>query len=273
MKKQLAGILAAILVSGGWTIFVHAEEAAVVSPAGVKADAVKEAANQKRETIQKSLEERKTIGIEAIEAIKKAAQEKQAAILKAKEEFKQQIEAKRVETKAKIEAQKEKLKIQLKQIKDERKKQIVEKLDNRFTEINTKLIKHWEENLNRLEGLLSKANSRADKVIANGVDASATKTAIATAETVIENARKMIAVQVAKTYPITISGENKLKSDVSSVRTALNNDLKIVKDAVQAAHKAVVNVIVSLKAIPKVNEMMVPSNNSENTSGASGTSQ
>lgn len=247
MIKQLIviGFLTASLVFSGGVVFA---QEAVQNSAGA---------------IQKNQGDVANIRLEAKEAIMRAAQERKDAFLKAQEEFKNRVEAKRIEVKEKIEAVKEQFKERLAKIKDERKKQIVEKLDTRFTEINSKLTKHWEDNLNRLQDLLDKVGSRADKAAVNNVDVSATRAAIASAETAIANARKAVEAQVAKTYPITISTENKLKSDVSSVRTLLNNDLKVVKDAVQAAHKAVVSALVSLKAIPKVNDMVIPSESGE----------
>ncbi len=160
--------------------------------------------------------------------------------------------------KVKREAIAKKLKEKLANIKDERKRQTVERLDTRFTEINEKLTLRLGTALDRLEDLLQKVTSRADKAEANGRNVALARTTITTAKTAIADAQSAVETQLTKTYPITITTEAQLKSAVATTRTSLNKDLKNLKETVQKAHKAVVDATKMLKNIPQVDELKTP---------------
>ena len=164
------------------------------------------------------------------------------------------MEATREELKTKREAEKEALKAKLAAVKDAKKKEAVERLDKKFDEINAKMSGQWTNTLARLEELLGKITSRADKAAVSGSDVSVTRSAVESAKSAIESARTAIAAQAAKTYPIVVTTEDALKSAVAQTRELMNKDLQAVRDAVQAAHKAVSGAASSLKSVPRVNE-------------------
>ncbi|MBI5153539.1 MAG: hypothetical protein HZA36_03730 [Parcubacteria group bacterium] len=175
-----------------------------------------------------------------------------------REAIKQRMQAAQEAAKTKREATTKKLKAKLTSIKDERKKETVERLDARFTEINEKFTLHLGESLDRLEDLLQKVSSRADKAAANGRDVALVRTTIETAKTEITKARTAAETQLTKTYPIAVTNEAQLKSAVATTRTSLNKDLKTLKETVQKAHKAVVDATKMLKNIPQVDELKIP---------------
>ncbi len=217
-------------------------------------DAVKTAAGEKREAVKNAVTEKR-------DAVKAAQTEFKANLEKEREVFKQRVEVARDEFKQKRKTQKEELKARLEKVKDERKKQTVERLDNRFTEINTKQTNHLLNTLTRLEELLGKVSSRADKAESNGQDVSAVRTAIEKAKIAIASARTALEAQLAKTYPIQGVDspeeqftEARLKSVVAMAREALNKDLKAAKEVVRTAHKAIVEATKSLRGVPKVDE-------------------
>lgn len=172
-----------------------------------------------------------------------------------REELRDRMEAAREELKSKREAQKEELKARLEQVKDARKKEATERLDEKFANVNEKLTTTWANALNRFDELLVKVASRADKAASAGADVSATRTAIEKAKTAITAARTAVTAQAAKTYPIAVTSEDALRSAVAQTREKLNQDLKAVRELVQAAHRATVDALTSLKRVPKVDEV------------------
>ena len=239
---------------------------AVKTAVGERREAVKAAVDEQREALKnaatgKQLGRWKDVdsstSIDTV-AAKAAQTEFKANLEKEREVFKQKVETARDEFKQKREAAKTELKAKLEKIKDERKKQTVERLDNRFTEINTKQTNHLLNTLTRLEELLGKVSSRADKAAANGKDVSVARTAIEKAKTAIASARTALEAQLKKTYTIQVTDETGLKSAVAVAREALNKDLKAAREAVRTAHKAVVEATKSLKGVPKVDDESAP---------------
>lgn len=195
---------------------------------------------------------------EAIRAMREAAQQKaeqaREAIKAAHEDFKAKIEAARQDIKTKREAEMADLKTKLQAVKDARKKETVTRLDQRFDEINTKLTDSWTNTLARLDELLVKITSRADKAAAGGADVSAVRAGVDSAKAAIAAAKTAVAAQAAKTYPISVTTETALKSAVAQTRELLNKDLQSVRDLMQAAHKAVSAAASSLRAVPGVDQ-------------------
>ncbi len=226
---------------------------------------VKAAQEKKREALESLKAERKTAGEvsrEAVdrahEAVKNAQEEFKAKREVEREAFKTKLETAREELKTKRETEKAELKARLEKIKDEKKKAATERLDNRFTEINAKLAEQWGNALTRMEELLAKVGSRADKAELNGKDVSATRTAAEKAKGAIETAKNAAAVQAAKTYPITVTDETALKSAVAVARELLNKDLAGVRDSVQAAKKAISDANSALRKISGVDDLTAP---------------
>ena len=187
-------------------------------------------------------------------------QEAEQMIQQKRLELKGAIEAKRTELRDKIKAKKEELKVQLQKIKDERKKQVVERVDARIDALNERMTGHYLKVLEQIEDVLGRVSSRADKAAVNGADITAVKVVIAKAQTAITSARATATAQAGKTYQITITGDNNLRTDVGHARQALHVDLTTVREAVRVAHMAVRDAAVFLAKIPKVNEAEVPTN-------------
>ena len=262
-------VMAGIIVQSGMAVFaedgagVSGSVAADVHVAVPAARNIKTRAMENRDEAKGIMQEKRAAVKEMVAEKKEAIQERKldlkAAIAgrkeafdKAREEFRAKMETRKEEFKTKREAIKAELKVKLGKIKDERKKEIVDRLDNKLADINARLTAHWAEALNHLSELVTKISSRADKAAANGADVSAVRTRITAAEAANAVAKSAVAAQAAKTYAIAITTEDKLKADVAAMRQTLNNDLKIVRDAVQAARKAVEEAVKALKAVPKV---------------------
>ena len=158
-------------------------------------------------------------------------------------------------------------------VKDERKKQLVEKISNQLKELNERMMNHFSNVLEKLEKILAKIGSRADKAVANGVDVSAVRTAITAAEQVIAASREAIKVQLAKVYVPTVSTEDNLRVDVGGARQALHADLVRVRDTVVAAREAVRKVHAILAQIPKVDELEDSTQNVEPSTNTSSNTQ
>jgi DNA-binding PucR family transcriptional regulator len=149
----------------------------------------------------------------------------------------------------------ERLLERLQQVKDQRKQQIVLRLDERFGKLNNTLTTHFNDVLGKLEKVLERIGTRADKAQSRGLNVSAVRTAIADAQKAIADAKTAVSAQTAKTYPITITTENKLREDVKKVRQSLFNDLRAARAAVVAARDAVHKAAVTLAQIPRVDEI------------------
>ncbi len=220
----------------------------------------REAAQDLQTTLQRTAQDKR-------ELLKRQIEERRDLIEEKRENFRASAEDAREEARQKREEQREELRARLENIRDERKKEAVERLANRFTEINEKLTNHWLAALVRLEELLAKVGSRADKAEVNGADVAATRAAIDEAEAAISSARMALEAQLAKTYPIGVTTEDALRSAVAEARDALNNDLQAVKESVRTAHKAVVDALTSLKGIPDVDQFNGDDNGDENGEG------
>lgn len=272
MKKLLINsiLVTSLVVGNGLVVLAQTETGNMLRPirpavreaTTEKKEAMKEAVIEKKDAMRTAVTERKDAMKDATaekrKATEAAAMQRKEAMEKARIDFKQKVDAAKEEFQKKREASKTELKARLEKVKDEKKKAAVERLDNRFTEINAKMTNHWLNALTRLEELLNKVSSRADKATEKGTDVSVVRTAVEKAKTEIASARTALEAQLKKTYPIQVTDETKLKSAVSTTREALNKDLKAVKEAVQKAHKAVVEATKSLKGVPKVDEEPVP---------------
>lgn len=192
----------------------------------------------------------------------KRAQMKESTKQK-REEFKKTIEAKRETLKGGTKAKGEDLKKRLTGVKDEKKRQSIEKIDQRLGALNEKMLNHFSAILEKLEEVLEKISSRADKAEAHGMNVSPVRDSINEARTEIAAARTAIVGQTGKTYTIVIStattttSGGTLKSDVGKARQALHADLVKVREKVFAAREAVKKAAVALAQIPKVDELGV----------------
>lgn len=167
-----------------------------------------------------------------------------------RQKIKDRIQTKREEVKEIIAAKREEFKAKLQTIRNQKKKVLVERIDTKLTNINTKHTDRFAETLVKLQTLLDKISSSAteEKVLAD----------IKAVQGAIDAATAAIEAQAAKTYAITISTENALRSDVGRVTSQLRLDLvavhKMVVDAKQAVQSLRPNsVIIEKKATGSAN--------------------
>ncbi len=179
----------------------------------------------------------------------RAAQEQRMA------EFKQKLEDSKKELKERVDAKKQELKDRLASIKDEKKKATVEKIDGRLDELNAKYTEHYSEVLTKLGAVVEKINVRIERAAARGLDVSAVRTALISADAAIAASKTAIESQTAKTYPITVTDEATLRENVGAARQALRTDLKAVEQTVKDAREAVHNVATTLASIQGVDEV------------------
>ncbi|KKR89118.1 MAG: hypothetical protein UU85_C0003G0035 [Candidatus Wolfebacteria bacterium GW2011_GWA2_42_10] len=205
----------------------------------------------------------------ALEEFKEKRLEAKNLIEQKREEFKNTIEEKRAQLQSQIQKNREDLKNRLIKIKDERKKQTVERINNQINELNERRLDHFSDVLEKLEKVLDRIGSRADKAEAHGLDISAVRTAITEANNVIAASRAAIAAQAGKTYTIIISTEAALRTDVGKTRQVLHDDLTKVQETVKAAREAVKKAAVTLAQIPRVDELEVATSTATSTATSS----
>jgi hypothetical protein len=87
-----------------------------------------------------------------------------------------------------------------------------------------------------------------------GKDVTLVRADIAEAEALIATVRGYITEQSGTTYPITVTEEVNLGSDVSGARDRLHADLTILKEEVKKVHDAVRKAANDLTQIPQVDE-------------------
>ena len=173
-----------------------------------------------------------------------------------REQMKQRMEQEREMLKNKIETKKEELKTHLATIRDEHKKQAVERINDNLDSINARVTTGFSNALDMLGNVLDRIVKRSDDSEVSGIDVSSVVAAVVAAQTAIGDARTAVEAQAGKTYPITISTENKLKTDVGKARQALYTDLKTVRDKIRAARDAAYQ---AARALAKANGHDLPS--------------
>lgn len=124
-------------------------------------------------------------------------------------------------------------------IKDERKLAALERIETHLVNINTRITDHFSRVLTRLEAILAKISTRADRAAKNGKDISSVTTATASAQAAIDDAKAAVAAQAANTYEVTIDDETAARSEVQTAMQELKADLAAVREAVTAAREAV----------------------------------
>ena len=268
MKKYLIITLAMFLT----TAQVFAQEGyppkAASTPEGmpVRRQLMQDAVNARRE-IGRNLRNTATSSRDVMQQkIEQARRDVQAG----REEFRRTMEAARADAKKKIEANRAALQQKLKNIKDERKRAAVDTIDRRFTEINADRLEHFSNVLDQIERVLQNVQSREAKAVANGKNVSVVTGDIVAVKTAIAAARAAIVTQSAKTYPLMISKESTLRTDVGKTRQALGADLKAVQDKVVAARDALRKAATDLAQIPGVDRDEIPAATS--TAASTGTS-
>ena len=217
----------------------------------VRRDA-KSAIEAERELIKKRTEAAKEDIKARTEELKVRKKEFEANVREEKKQLEERIKEKRAE-----------LKENLDKIKDVRKKEVVERIDKSMDELNARMVKHLTEVLDKVEGVLNRISDKTEKARAAGADVSVVVAAIDQAVNAIREARAAIEAQAGKTYTMNITDEATLKNRVGLARQSLRADLKVVQDAVKAAHEAVRKAAVALGQIVRPTKSPVPTVSAE----------
>lgn len=217
----------------------------------------------KREEFMKRQEEMKKNVEAQRETIKKEIETRRVEFQKKQEElkqdFKEEIKARQEEAHTKIEERKQEFQQKLVRIKDEEKKKAVTRIDEELSKLNARMTAHFTDVLGKLDDVLERIASRANKAAARDLDVGKVKTAIDAATQKIKDARDAVARQAGETYPLAITTDAALRADVGRARQALHDDLAKVRTTVVAARDAVHNAATTLAQIPRVNDDTAPS--------------
>lgn len=192
--------------------------------------------------------------IEAFEAQRREAIER---LQEKMQEFRDNVAERREALRETIAREREALRERLNIIRDERKKAAVERIDESIRRLNEVQTEHFSNVIEQMAEVLERIRSRTDKAEANGLDVSAVRIMITSAEAAIDAARAAIVAQAGKTYEITFDGEDTLKADVGAVRRRLVGDLGDIRMRLVIARDAVRQAVVSLAQIPRVDELEV----------------
>lgn len=189
------------------------------------------------------------------------------------EQSARKIKQLRLETQEQIKQKQENLRSKVAEIKDEKKQKAAEKILNQFDHINRVSTDHFLSVLDKLDAVLQKIKSRAEKAASDGKDLTAAKQAIQKAEQSIKIAREAVIAQAAKTYTVDSSviagavadeGKNsivsKLRERFKELRKQLFNDLAALRGgAMKSAREAVHAAAEALAKVPNIDKDPTPS--------------
>lgn len=150
------------------------------------------------------------------------------------------VKAKQVELRALIQQRRATLKEGLKKVKDAKKRAAVDRVDQNLQALNDRMTTHWAKSLDQMTATLSRVREYRDGWAAQGKTVDLVCLAITRAQQKIDASRTAAMKQAAKTYPIKASDKiADLRKNVKQQRTALRNDLNIVRNTVREAHGSV----------------------------------
>jgi len=244
IMKNITKISVASLASLGLALSVFAQTTSPTSSVAptkspereeIRENAKKEAERIREET-KKEIEDKRETTKQAMEQKREGLKQE---IETKREELKDRLEQKREELKDRIETKREELKQRLEKIKNETKKRVVEKIDKSLDALNERMTKHFISTLEKLEDVLARIGERTSDAADKGIDVSSVDLAIVAAQTAINEAKASVEAQAAKNYSLTISTEDKLKTDIGKTRQLLHEDLKVVYEKVKVARNAV----------------------------------
>lgn len=146
-------------------------------------------------------------------------------------------------------ARKEALKDKFKAFKDQKRVTIAKRLDTNLGKVNNNRTEAMLKQLERMETLLGRVETRAATSSAEGKDITPVTTAIGTAKDSIAQARDAVEDQALKDYTVSATSEAKLKEEFKTARDNLMADLKAVHQQVQDAKKLVVSAVQALEGL------------------------
>ena len=142
------------------------------------------------------------------------------------------------EREAKIASKAAQLKTRLQNFKDQLKAQIVQRVSDNLNKINSNRVAAMNGNLQKMTAILDKLEGKTASSSAAATDA---RNAIAEAE-------KAVTVQSEKDYTISVTTENKIRTDTKSVRDKLFKDLQSIKKIMIEAKQSVAKAIAAVKS-------------------------
>lgn len=167
------------------------------------------------------------------------------------EEFKTMMEGQREALKKQIEKKRTELRQRLQTIRDEQKRKAVEKIDAHMDALNERWTGNFSHVVEQLENILGKITERAAQEGKKGRAVVAVDTALSGAKDSIATSRSAIVAQTGKTYAMSISTEEGLRTDVGKTRKVLHDDLVAVRETVKNARDAVHNAALALAKVLK----------------------
>ena len=177
-----------------------------------------------------------------------SGQPRQSALDKSLQ-FKEKVATKSLELKGNIEERKQKFQENLKNFKDEKKRRLVERLHQRMGTVNKKATDILLKRLERLEAILGKIESRAQKKEVNGAKVTAVYTEIEAVNENIADLKDKIVEQADKVYDFDISDEQNVRSQAQPAVLLIKTDLKSLRDELVSIRKEMVDLVQMLAGI------------------------
>jgi len=178
---------------------------------------------------------------------------------KRKEEMHQAIIQKQEEARKTFEERKQELQRNLQKIKDDKKIERAKHIFDQFDIIKNKNIERLRILFTNLDSILQRVRTRAEKASAHGVDISNVFSLIDTAQQGIIDGRALVESEAGKTYSVSISSEETIKSDFEKTRDELKNDIEKIQNNLKSIHEMIKNAVEALAKIPNVNELEIQS--------------
>jgi len=127
---------------------------------------------------------------------------------------------------------------------------LVERISTKLSTVNTNRTTHMSTVLEKINTLLNRLVERINTAKVNGKDIASVESALTQAQDALSDARSLVATQAAKTYEFEISSEEGvLKSNVGTVVSQFEKDLRDAHKAVVDAKQAVMLLIKDLNAL------------------------
>lgn len=164
-------------------------------------------------------------------------------------QFKEKIATKSSEMRENVEERKQKFQENLQNFKDERKKVVVERVRQRMVNVNKRATDVLLRRLERLEAILVKIESRAQKKEEMGAGVGAVYSGIEAIEGKIAVLKGKIQEQADKVYDFDISDEENLRLQAQPAVQLQHGDLKALRDELIGIRKEMVDLTQMLAGI------------------------
>lgn len=223
-----------------------------------KQEAVKQGIQERKDTLKQNIQERKDILKQNVQerkdALKQGVQEKKEVrkeIRDTRATVRQEVREKRKGVRAEVEKKREEFKQKVEERKDELKKKLGEKRAVEIERFFANMARKFEEAVNRLDVNADKISTHLDKAAANGRDVSVPHAKLEEARGKIAEAEK--AFEDAKARYAEAVKDPDFKASFAKVRSVVQG----VEQKIKEAHRALVDVIKSLKGLGKVEKPAV----------------